>query len=104
MFVYLVSQRRTELAIRMAIGATSRDIVRFVAGFGVKVAFSGAALGLFGAFLTMRLLTTHLSEVSAYDPVVYVAVCAVLLVAVLAACLVPARHAAPLEPWTILRR
>jgi macrolide transport system ATP-binding/permease protein len=102
--VYLVSQRRTELAIRMAIGATPREIMRFVAGFGVKVALSGTALGMFGSFLTMRLLTTHLSGVDVHDPLVYVGVSAVVLVVALAACLLPARRAARLEPWVILRR
>lgn len=101
---YLVSQRRTELAIRMAIGAAPREIVRFVAGFGVKVALSGAALGLLGSFLTMRLLTTHLGGMDVNDPLVYVGVSAVVLVAALAACLLPARRASRLEPWTILRR
>jgi ABC-type antimicrobial peptide transport system permease subunit len=103
--VYLVSQRRTELAIRMAIGATPREIVRFVAEFGVKVACSGAALGVLGAFLTMRLLTsTYLNGADAHDRVIYVVVCVVVLVASLAACLIPARRAARLEPWAILRR
>jgi len=101
---YLVAQRRTELAIRMSIGAAPRQILQFVAGFGIKIALAGTVLGLAGSFFTMRLISTQLRGVDARDPLVYASGIALVLLATFAACLLPARRAARLEPWAILRR
>jgi predicted permease len=101
---HLVAQRRTELAIRMSIGAAPRQILEFVAGFGLKIALAGTALGLAGSVVTMRLVATQLRGVDVRDPLVYAVVIALVLLAALAACLLPARHAARLDPWAILRR
>lgn len=101
---YLVSQRRAELALRMAIGAAPRDILWMVASAGLKVACVGLAFGVFGSLLTMRLLETQLRAVDVRDPLIYLSVCALVLVAALVATLIPARRAGQLEPWAILRR
>jgi predicted permease len=101
---YLVTQRRTELAIRMSIGATPRQIVEFVAAFGLKISLAGIALGLAGSVFTMRLVATQLRGVDLRDPLVYTAVVALVLLAALAACWLPARHAAKLDPWALLGR
>lgn len=101
---YLVSQRRTELAIRMSIGATPRDIIRFVATFGLRVTLVGLALGLAGTLAAARLLASQLRGVDPYDAATYMLVTAFVLIAALAACLLPARRAARLDPWGLLRR
>jgi putative ABC transport system permease protein len=101
---YLVSQRRAELAIRMSVGARPSDIVRFIAGAGLRITLIGLLVGLFASFATTRLIATQLRGVAAGDPVVYLAVVALVLVMALGACLLPAWRAARLEPWAILRR
>jgi predicted permease len=101
---YLVAQRRTELAIRMSIGAGPREIVRIIAGFGLKIALVGTALGIAASFWGLRLIATQLNGIDAHDPPVYASVIALVLMAAFAACLIPARRAARLEPWVILRR
>jgi predicted permease len=100
---YLVSQRRTELAIRMSIGAAPAHILRFVAGFGLKIVFAGTLLGLAGAAAAMRLIATQLRGVNPFDPLVYAIVITLVLLVALGACLLPARRAARLDPWAILR-
>jgi hypothetical protein len=101
---YLVSQRRTELAIRMSVGARPAQIVRFIAGVGLRITLIGLLLGLFASFATMRLIATQLRGVTAGDPVVYLAVVAVVLVTALCASVLPAWRAARLQPCAILRR
>jgi len=101
---YLVAQRRTELAIRMSIGAAPREIVSLVVGFGLKIVLAGAALGLAGSFFAMRVIATQLGGVDIHDPLVYASMLTLVLFAALGACLLPARRAARLDPWAILRR
>lgn len=101
---YLVSQRRAELAIRMSLGAGPAHIRAFVAGYGLKIVMVGAVLGLGGAALVMRLLATQLRGVEPYDPLVYLVVTPLVLLAALVACVLPVRRAARLEPWSILRQ
>jgi predicted permease len=100
----LVSQRRAELAIRMAVGAAPHEIVWLVAWAGMKVACVGATLGVLGSLLTMRAITTQLRGVDVHDPLIYIGVCTLVLAAALIAALVPAHRAGQLEPWVILRR
>ncbi len=95
---YLVSQGRRELAIRMALGATSRDVVRLVAGHGLAIAGSGIAAGLAGAFLAARLLETVLFEVRATDPWTFAAVALALGVIALLASVTPALRATRIDP------
>jgi predicted permease len=101
---YLVAQRRTELAIRMSIGASPRAIVLFIAAFGLRIALVGVTLGFAGSFIATRLIDTQLHGVDRHDPVLYAAVIAVVLLAACTACLIPAHRAARLAPWVILRR
>lgn len=101
---YLVAQRRTELAIRMSIGAGPRAILAFVAAFGFRIVLVGAALGTAGALLGARLLATWLQGVNTRDPAIYMCAIALVVLAVGVACIAPARRAARLDPWAILRR
>jgi ABC-type antimicrobial peptide transport system permease subunit len=95
---YLVSQGRRELAIRMALGATARDVVRLVAGHGIALAAAGVAAGLAGAFAASRLLHTVLFEVSATDPLTFAAVALTIGLVALAASVAPALRAARIDP------
>jgi ABC-type antimicrobial peptide transport system permease subunit len=100
---FAVVQRLREIGIRMAIGAHAGDVVRLVAGQGLKVAALGVALGLFAAFALTRLLSSVLYEVDPVEPITY-AVFAVFLVGVsLLAAYWPARRATRVDPVSVLR-
>jgi putative ABC transport system permease protein len=100
---YLVSQRTKEIGIRMALGAQTGDVVRMVAGEGLRVILAGAAAGVAGALALARLLASLLFGVSAADPATFVAVVALVVAAGLVACYVPARRAARIDPVAALR-
>ena len=99
----MVRQRTRELGVRMALGATARDLRRMVMGRGLAISSVGAALGLFGALLANRLLVTLLYDVTPTDPVTLTMVAALLLGVGLAACFVPARQAMRVDPMAALR-
>jgi ABC-type antimicrobial peptide transport system permease subunit len=95
---YLVSQGRRELAIRMALGATARDVVRLVAGHGLAIAGAGVAAGLTGAFAAAWLLDAVLFDVQARDPLTFAAVAVTIGLVALAASVAPALRAARIDP------
>jgi predicted permease len=98
-----VSQQTHDLGIRLAIGATPGQIAGMVVKRGSGLLLSGIALGLSGSFLTARLLSRQIWNVSPFDPVSFGAVSLVLLVAGLLACVRPARRAARIDPMEALR-
>jgi len=100
---YLVSQRTQEVGIRMALGAKQSDVLLLVFKGGARLAAFGTAIGIVSAIGLTRLMRQLLFEVSPTDPVVIAAVCVLLVVVALAACLVPARRAASIEPIRALR-
>jgi predicted permease len=100
---YLVSQRTQEVGIRMALGARRSDVVLLVFKGGARLAALGIGIGVVGTFGLTRVMGQLLFNVSPTDPAVIAAVCAVLLLVALAACLVPARRAASIEPMRALR-
>ncbi|MDE3136067.1 MAG: ABC transporter permease [Acidobacteriota bacterium] len=100
---YLVSQRTKEIGIRIALGAETGDVVRMVAKEGLRVIVAGAAVGVAGALALTRLLQSLLFGVSVADPLTFVAVVALIVAAGLAACYVPARRAARVDPIAALR-
>ena len=100
---YSVSQRTHEIGIRMALGAQSPQISRMIIAQGLRLAFLGIAVGLLAALLMTRLMTSLLYDVSAKDPLVFIAVPALLVGVVLAACYIPARRAAKVDPMIALR-
>lgn len=98
-----VARRRHEIAIRLAIGAEARSIVRLVVRQSVVLAAVGVAVGLAGAFIGTRFLSSLLYGVAPTDPVTFVVVPAGLVAVVVLACVVPARRATRIDPLATLR-
>ncbi len=103
LMAYQVSQGRRELGIRLALGASPRRLVGFVLREGMAVALSGACVGLAAALLLARAMASLLFGVASFDPLTFASVPAVLLLAAFAACYLPARRAAAVDPATSLR-
>jgi ABC-type antimicrobial peptide transport system permease subunit len=100
---YTVSQRTQEIGVRMALGATSGDILLSFGGRGLALTMSGLCLGLMLAVIVTRFLTTLLYGFRPdYLPIVS-SVSAILLVVAMLACLVPARRASHVDPVVALR-
>jgi predicted permease len=95
---YTVSQRRREIAIRLALGAQPRAVTRAFVRYGAGLAAIGIAIGLAGAAAVTRLMGALLYEVPAFDPLTYAAVTLVLAVATVLASWLPARRAAAVDP------
>jgi predicted permease len=100
---YVVSRRRAEIGIRMALGAERGDIVRLVLGHGLALAAAGTAVGLVVSFVVARLLSSMLYGVKPTDPLAFGSGSALVILVALAACWIPARRAASIEPMQALR-
>ena len=102
-----VTQRTREIGIRAALGATRGNVVSLVIGQSMRVVALGLGLGLAGSFALARILQSALQrmlfETSAFDPVIFAAVAAVLAGVALLACLLPARRASRVSPMEALR-
>ncbi len=100
---YSVSERRSEIGIRMALGAQHRDVVSLVLKQGMRILMIGLPLGLAGAFLLSGVLQNQLFGVSAADPLTVAGVGVVLGGDVLLASYFPARRAVKVDPLAALR-
>jgi putative ABC transport system permease protein len=100
---YSVSRRTREIGIRMALGASARDVLKLVVGEGLALTLIGIAVGLAGALALTRLLEGLIFGVKATDPWTLVIGVLVLLTAAAAASAIPARRAAKVEPLEALR-
>jgi putative ABC transport system permease protein len=100
---YSVTQRTREIGIRMALGATSSDVMRMVVGQGMKLAIIGVAIGVAGAIAVTRLIESMLFKVSTTDTVTFAVVAAALVGVASLACYIPARRAIRVDPMVALR-
>ena len=100
---YQVSQGTRELGIRLALGASPRGLMAFVLGQGLAVALAGAVVGLVAALALTRMMQSLLFGIEATDPVTFLAVPGLLVLAALCASYLPARRAAAIDPAVSLR-
>lgn len=100
---YFVSQRTSEIGVRLALGATPRDIMLMILRRGMILTLLGVSIGLFAAYGVTRLMSTLLFEVKAADPLTFMVVPILLTIAALFACAIPARKAMKVEPLVALR-
>jgi predicted permease len=100
---YTVNQRSREIGIRMALGARGSAVVAMVLRGGMRLAAAGLVLGVVLAFAATRLLAGLLFGVQPADPATYATVALLLAMVALAACVVPARRAARVDPLIALR-
>jgi predicted permease len=100
---HLVGQRTHEIAIRMALGAEQREVLRMVLRDGAKMALAGVAIGLGAALGLTRLIASMLFGISAYDPLTMAGVVSLLALVAFAACYLPARRATRVDPMVALR-
>jgi len=98
-----VSQRSREIGIRLALGADTGAILRWILRQGMRLTLVGVTVGLLGAFAMTRLLRGLLFEVAPSDPLTYVCVAGLLAVVALLACYIPARRATKVDPIVALR-
>jgi len=103
MLSYLVTERRREIGIRMALGAEGRAVVRLVAGEGLRLTIAGMAAGSLAAALVGRAMRGLLFEVSPMDPLTYVLVLMLFAATACAALVIPARRALRVDPLVALR-
>lgn len=100
---YFVSQRKHELAIRIALGAQRHDVLRLIMGQGAALLITGVGLGLLGSFIAARFLSSLLFGVSATDPLTFTVTPVLLGVVAMLACYLPARRASVVDPISALR-
>ena len=100
---YSVTQRTHEIGLRLALGASSADILRLVVGAGLRLVLIGGAIGVAGALVLTQLLSGLLFGVSARDPLTIAGIISILGAVALLACCLPARRAMKLDPLAALR-
>jgi len=101
--LYAVSRRSHELGIRLALGASTAQLQRYVLRGGAALTASGLAIGLAGAYALSRVLTTLVFGITAHDAPTYAVTTALLAAVAMLACYLPARKAARLDPMATLR-
>ncbi len=100
---YSVSSRRHEIGIRMALGASSRNVLRLILGESAKLVLAGLAFGIVAALLLGRFLSSLLFGVRAADPLTFAGVAILLGLVALAASYLPTRRAMRVDPMVALR-
>jgi predicted permease len=100
---YSVSQRVSEIGIRLALGASGRDVLRLIVGQGMLLVATGAVVGAVASLASSRIAAGLLFGVGATHPPTYILAALVLLVVALIACLIPARRAMRIDPLLALR-
>ena len=100
---YFVQQHAKDIGIRMALGGGPARVVRMVVAQGMRLVAAGVVVGIGGAFLLTRYMASVLFEVGTTDMLTFSTVSLVMLGVALAACFVPARRAAGVDPARTLR-
>jgi putative ABC transport system permease protein len=100
---YSVNQRTREIGLRMALGATPGNVLRLVVGEGMKVVLIGVMIGLAGGLALGKAVSSLVFGVPVRDPLTFIAVAVILAAIALAACAIPARRAARVDPMVALR-
>ena len=100
---YSVTQRTQEIGVRMALGATSADVLKLVVRQGIVLAGIGAGIGVIAALAGGQFLKKLLYAVSVSDPLTFLSVLVVLIAIAFLACYLPARRAAGVDPMIALR-
>jgi len=100
---YLVTRRTREIGVRIALGATHATVIRLLLFTGLRLGLIALAIGIPLALGTAGLLRNRLAGISPFDPVSFLTVTAIVLAALMAACWLPARRAAKVDPMEALR-
>ena len=100
---YSVNQRTREIGLRMALGATPVRVLNVIVHEGMKMVLAGVLIGLVGGLALGKTVSSLVFRVPVHDPVTFVVVAVLLTVIALAACIIPARRAARVDPMVALR-
>jgi putative ABC transport system permease protein len=100
---YSVSRRTREIGVRVALGASSSDVLRMILSQGLRTIFIGVAVGIIGSLALTRTVESLLFGVTATDPLTFAGVTLLLVGTALLACYVPARRAMRVDPMVALR-
>lgn len=100
---YTVTQRTSEIGIRVTLGAQPEDVFKAIVGEGLRLALAGVAIGTVAALALTRLLQSFLFGISAYDPITFLGVAMLLTMVAAAASFFPARRATLVDPMVALR-
>jgi putative ABC transport system permease protein len=100
---YSVSRRTREIGVRIALGASSRDVLRLILQQGATLAIIGSVIGVVGALFLRRIMASFLYGLSANDPLVLCFVPCVMISVIVLACWLPARRATKINPIVALR-
>ena len=100
---FLVQTRTHEIGVRMALGATARDVFKLIVGRGMKLTAVGIVIGAVGAIAFTRWMHSLLFNTSTTDPITFVLISFLLSLAAFFACYIPARRAAKVDPLVALR-
>jgi ABC-type antimicrobial peptide transport system permease subunit len=100
---YIAGRRLSELGLRMALGARPVELVRILLWSGLRLALAGCAIGMAGAFVVTRAMSSAVFGVSPRDPLAFTLALAIILAAAVVATALPARRAASIDPMLALR-
>ena len=100
---FLVQTRTHEIGVRMALGATARDVFKLIVGRGMTLTIIGVVIGVGGAIALTRLMHSLLFNTSTTDPITFIVISLLLSLAAFFACYIPARRAAKVDPLIALR-